>query len=282
MKKLFLLALVFSLTCIDAFSQPNSKLPSAECQKDDKRVQVLLLASYHMSNPGADRFNMKADDVLTEKRQAEIEKLVKDLSAFKPTKVALEFPYGNPALSAEYQKYLKGERALTRNERDQIGFRLAKALGHADVYAIDVAGNMDFASLNTVVAANPKFQANMAELQKFGTSATAMTQKWLETNTISGMLYHLNSPETLAHGYRAYIDIFTPMAHGDNYAGADLTADWYKRNLRIFANLDRISADKDRVLVVYGTGHIPVLKQIMADSSRFCAVDPLAYLEKGK
>jgi hypothetical protein len=42
------------------------------------------------------------------------------------------------------------------------------------------------------------------------------------------------------------------MVDGDVYGGADMVADWYKRNLRIFANLTRISEPGDRVFIIYG------------------------------
>lgn len=36
----------------------------------------MVLGSYHMANPGADVFNMQADDVLSTHRQKEMEELV--------------------------------------------------------------------------------------------------------------------------------------------------------------------------------------------------------------
>jgi hypothetical protein len=42
------------------------------------------------------------------------------------------------------------------------------------------------------------------------------------------------------------------------YAGADLVTNWYKRNLRILANVARITDFKahDRVLLLIGAGHL--------------------------
>ncbi|MDX1419553.1 MAG: DUF5694 domain-containing protein [Rubricoccaceae bacterium] len=39
-----------------------------------------------------------------------------------------------------------------------------------------------------------------------------------------------------------------------------------------------MAAPGDRLLVVYGQGHIPTLKQFAADSPYFCLEDPLPYL----
>jgi hypothetical protein len=41
----------------------------------------------------------------------------------------------------EYSGYLAGKHALTANEIDQIGYRLAKELGHKSVYPVDADGD---------------------------------------------------------------------------------------------------------------------------------------------
>src|ERR1044071_870934 len=95
------------------------------------RAEVLVLGVYHMANPGRDIFNTKADDVLTPKRQAEIAQLIEALKKFKPTKVAIEADVYSERAPKQYADFLAGNYTLTRNENDQIGYRLAKELGHA-------------------------------------------------------------------------------------------------------------------------------------------------------
>src|SRR5438876_6933709 len=92
------------------------------------RAEVLVLGVYHMANPGRDIFNMQADDALAPKRQQEIAELAAVLEKFKPTKIAVEHD-SQEKLNARYAKYLAGTYALTANETDQIGLRLAKELG---------------------------------------------------------------------------------------------------------------------------------------------------------
>lgn len=45
------------------------------CAQQSK-AKIMVLGSYHMANPGADVFNMQADDVLSTHRQKEMEELV--------------------------------------------------------------------------------------------------------------------------------------------------------------------------------------------------------------
>ena len=99
---------------------------------------IMVLGSGHLSNPGMDSFNYKMDDVLAPKRQREIEQLVTQLKAFQPTKIALEVDERFDAdINADYQAYLKGTYELKRSEGNQIGFRLAKQMGHPRVYCVD-------------------------------------------------------------------------------------------------------------------------------------------------
>ncbi len=102
-----------------------------------------------MSNPGTDQFNLESDDVLLPKRQAEIKEVVDLLKRFNPTKVAVEAPRGDSATIARYKAYVKGEIELRKSEEEQIGFRLAKLLGHETIYPIDVRMNLDNAGYSS-------------------------------------------------------------------------------------------------------------------------------------
>ena len=53
--------------------------------------------------------------------------------------------------------------------------------------------------------------------------------------------------------------------------GADILAmDWYDRNLRIFRNLQNIDAKpNDRILVLFISGHIAILDQLLASSPEY-------------
>ena len=52
------------------------------------KVEVMILGTYHMSNPGRDLHNMRADDVLAPKRQSELEAVASGLAlsgSWKPS-----------------------------------------------------------------------------------------------------------------------------------------------------------------------------------------------------
>jgi hypothetical protein len=68
----------------------------------------------------------------------EIKSVVNSLKSYRPTKIALEFSAEhNDEFNKDYQAFLLGNYQLTGNEYHQIGFRLAKAMNHNEVFAVD-------------------------------------------------------------------------------------------------------------------------------------------------
>jgi hypothetical protein len=249
------------------------------CESADDRVEVLFVGSYHMRNPGMDRFNVDADDVRTPTRQGEIEALVEQLATFSPTKVAVEKRWQDSTTLAQYQAYRRGDHELTPDETEQIGFRLAQKMGHEAVYPIDIVMMLDDEALGPLVAANPDFQRKMQGVNEFGTEMMRIMAQWLTEGTIGEMLYNMNRPEYIRLAHDPYVEYFVPIADGDNYAGADMVATWYQRNLRIFANLTRITeSPDDRIFVIYGSAHVPPLHDLVVAHPGYCVVDPLPYL----
>src|SRR5688572_23012459 len=106
-----------------------SIVPAAAQTPAPARAEILVLGTYHMNNPGRDIYNSKVDDVLAPKRQAEMAQLIEVLERFQPTKIAVERNAGDERIKKDYAAYLAGTHELTRNEIEQVGFRLAKKLG---------------------------------------------------------------------------------------------------------------------------------------------------------
>src|SRR4051812_22548927 len=78
------------------------------------KCTVMLLGTYHMDNPGLDMFNVTSDNVLTPKRQVEIQEVVDRLKMFNPTKIAVEALVDQHAvLNQQYLSYLAGDYSLS-------------------------------------------------------------------------------------------------------------------------------------------------------------------------
>ncbi|HXZ12528.1 MAG TPA: DUF5694 domain-containing protein [Candidatus Sulfotelmatobacter sp.] len=230
------------------------------------RPEILVLGTYHMANPGRDIYNMHADDVFSPKRQQEIAQLIEVLKKFRPTKIAIEADVGSQRVEQEYSDYLAGKYTLTRNETNQIGYRLAKELGHHAIYPVDEEGDFPWGRLVNYAKANgleDKFAAQDAVIA----AQVKEEGEFLGSHTVLEMFEYLNSDSMAAKGLAWY---YACVPYGDpsDYAGPDLLAAWYQRNIRIYHNMVKlIDSPDDRILVIYGSGHLGWLRQDVANDA---------------
>ena len=225
-------------------------------------AQVLVVGVYHMSNPRLDAVNVTADDVLAPRRQREIEQLAAKLAAFRPTKVAVEIPYGRDSVSNSlYQRYLAGTRALDRTEMQQLGFRIAKAAGLPRIHGVDYDLDVNLASV--MVWALTHGQPELASAaQSLSARLLAEADSMMKNATVTDIVTALNSARAdSAHGiYLAALRVGADTS----YPGASAAARWYERNLKIASNILRvIDSPTDRVLVIIGAAHGPILRELL-------------------
>ena len=198
----------------------------------------MVVGTVHLHNPGADAVKSKLDDVLAPKRQREIEDVVANLARFAPTRILVEGePSEQERINTNYRAYLGGTYTLTRNEIDQLAFRLARRLGHAQVYAIDHQVGLDFSGAMAYAAQH----GQQEEAAKFGATIQRIEGYFntlYETGTIAEILAAQNSDSQADDGVAIY-QLLSRIGRDSVYAGADVASDWYKRNIRIYANILR-------------------------------------------
>jgi hypothetical protein len=258
----FCLVLALVITaCFASYAQTSKP-------RGSQKPAVLVLATYHMHNPGRDVINVQSDDVLTEKRQREIREFVNLLKRFKPTKIAVEMPFGSGKLDEQYGRYLRGEYQLTRNEIDQIGFRLAKELNHQKIYGADAAGAFDIGQVFAFAGANNQ-QDIVDRGMAIGKRQVAEENKLIQTATIREIYKVINDQRRIDEAHRVYL-MMSRVGKDKEYPGVDLLADWYERNLKIFSNITRITESQDdRILVIIGGNHVKLLQQFIEDSGEY-------------
>ncbi|MGA3104824.1 MAG: DUF5694 domain-containing protein [Terriglobales bacterium] len=253
MRRIFLLLAIFSISLSSQAQSPA-------------RPEILVLGTYHMSNPGRDLHNMQADDVLSPKRQQEIAQLVEVLKKFRPTKIAIEAEFGSQRIDREYSDYLAGKYALSPNEIDQLGYRLAKELGHHAIYPVDVDGDFPYYRVLNYAKANglkEKFDAMQAS-----TEARVKEQDvFLKSHTVLETLQYMNSDPVVAKDVASYYE-YVPFGDPYEYAGPELLTLWFQRNIRIYCDIVKlIDSPNERILVIYGAGHLGWLRQDISNDA---------------
>ena len=247
-------------------------------------VQLMVLGTYHMGNPGQDLANMEADDVTQPRRQAELAAVTDALAAWRPTRILIEWQVPAPFTVTRYRDFTPAELATNRNEVVQIGFRLAHQLGHSDVYGFDEQpgeGEPNYFQYDRIEAyANAHGLGAMNEAQMaFFRGKTEEMQRAQASHSIAELLLRENDPEAArADNMQGYYYAL-PMGDADNQVGAEFNAYWYMRNAKMFAKIALIAQPGDRVLVLVGAGHLFWLTHFAQNMPGFTSVDPRPYLQ---
>ena len=297
--KLYLITLLAAMLSIagTATSENQTDVSIGDIKQMEQKPTIMILGSSHLANPGMDGINAKMDDVLAPKRQHEIQQLVEQLKTFNPTKIALEVDFSRDAeINAKYQGYLKGTYQLTRGEGDQIGFRLAKEIGHSKVHCVYYfrsskenpifRGGIDSDLIDRRAFAKKHNQEHLLGSHPRDPGKVIVDAEgtvWIEPEKyepIIDMHIRLNQPAWSRESQQAYLHT-ARVGLGDQYPGANWLAHfWYARNLKIYVNLTRIteSAD-DRILLIIGAGHIYLVQQFLEESEDYIVESPLKYLK---
>lgn len=91
----------------------------------------------------------------------------------------------------------------------------------------------------------------------------------------------MNHPKMLEASHGVYLQRDIALGRDGEYPAADgFVSQWYNRNLRIFANLHRIVENDDRILVVIGAGHVPILRHLIQNAHEFQLIEVADYLTR--
>lgn len=241
--------------------------------------ELLILGTFHFNDAGLDDYKPKYRvDILSESRQQELQEVLKALEKFKPTKIAVEVQKERqPWLDSLYTAYLEGKFELKANEIYQIGFRMGKLMQHKRIYAVDAAarGYTDTLTTEEHISKQEYYRQKWSAKKRATDSLQdaaffklyAHDDSLKTTTTLLDHLLYQNSPERLRVGHGHYLIGTFKMGENLAYYGPDNAIWWYSRNSRIFHNLLQIQeTGMDKVLLLIGAGHVPILN-FLADAS---------------
>lgn len=271
-----ILLLSASATALNA--QPDI---SAMLTPPGGQAEVLLVGAFHFGYPNLDAHKIaKKDqvDICSPKRQGEVEELVDYLAAFRPNKIVVEAGRNTGYLLRRYERWQAGTDTLRANEIDQLAFRLMLQFELDTLYGCDAVGvvqdmfqSVDSTAFNNYfepIFAEYDFRNNDPMNAQYDAFFDAKTRYTLDTNLLAFFKFS-NSEEYIQRNHGAYLigDFKLP-----GFYGADaLAVYWYSRNLRIFRNIQKDVATHpdDRILILFGAGHVPILHQQFQASPEF-------------
>jgi len=251
---------------------------------EPQRPTLMVLGSVHLGNPNRDLHDARVDDVLAPERQRQIGRVVDALAAWKPTRVAVEWPHKDQGeLDRRYADYRAGRRRLKPDETDQIGLRLAAKLNLPRVEAVDWNENAPGADADYDWQVGAKIGHEEGRLAALSDPKVSEKEtRLVQTHTVAGFLRIINRPAYLAGMNRVYYD-FALLGGPEVNPGANWVGYWHARNLKILDNLIRLDARPDeRILLVIGAGHAHLLDEYAPDSHAFRLERPDVWLARAE
>ena len=248
------------------------------------KTPVMTLGVFHFAYPNRDVVQTQPEDqinVLDAAYQAEIQAIAEALARFRPTVIAVEIDPGQQAtVDSLYGLYRDGRLPLDRNEVHQLGFRLAKMLGLDGVRCVNDWGR-PYAGIRAMF----QDSSRMARFEDYFVhspdSVYRRSQDHGRVHRIIDALKELNDPDRIHESLGTYL--LNPFKYEEtpgDFTGVDFeTGRWFSRNLRIFRNLQRLPhGPNDRILVIFGAGHLNLLNLFLDVSPEFERVSPLPWL----
>lgn len=275
---LIIILTLSTLSCSQESSKEIPKFKKASEYFPKEKTQVLVVGTFHFDYPGRD-YNKSSEqdkiDVLTEPKKSEVTELVEYVKKFKPNKIAIE-AFAQWEATTKLRKYKTGEFRDKRDERYQLGMRIAEDLHLDTLYAIDSWALSDYMVETDSVYINNLFKD--FDLQSDDPYNQYVMDWYKEQDKLVSQINLLdyfkltNSKEWHDYGYGAYLVGDFKL---EKNRGADiLSMWWYNRNLRIFRNLQKITeSENDRILMIFGNGHAAVLRQLIDASPEYDFVE---------
>lgn len=250
-----------------------------------EKIKVILLGTYHFNNPGNDIIKSKERNILSKESQQDLDKIVEKIytSNYRPDQIFVESSFNKKKqLNTNYQSYLKNKyheftdtiknarmkRYYTEGETFQLAFRLAKKLNHQELFPIDSMIEMRFDILLKEVNSNPELKKEFDEINK------SLSDNCLDEKDLSKVFLCLNQKSKLDNNLGFYFSFANKIMIGNDYFGARLVTDWYKRNLVMYSNIqNQLKPDTKTIFILVGTGHAAIFRTFFEMDKSFELVD---------
>ncbi len=240
-----------------------------------KKKQILVIGTFHFRNPGLDVAKVNTFNVMSDKSQQELESISNSIAKFAPAKIFVEWDYRKQdKLDDLYCKNLDSLMKKDANELVQIALRSAKKLKHPKLYGVDYKEtSFPYDSLITQM----KIAGQVGLVEEGVTTMKAYESaqnKKMAALSLRELLLDFNTKRSNDFSMQWYFGNASRGGKKDNFAGAFLVSEWYRRNLYMYALVQKLTEVKDdKVMVILGAGHIAMLREFIKFDPEFEIVE---------
>ncbi|MDG4945998.1 DUF5694 domain-containing protein [Weeksellaceae bacterium KMM 9713] len=276
MNRLFcLLIALLILSCqnhdkyVSSYNETN-----IEWNKSEK-IKVLNFGTFHFGyTPDKNKTEFDENNQNNQKQAHEIAQL---LSEFKPTVIIVEtVPSYNLELQEIFKQYKTNPTMEFNNinEIQLIAFEVGRLSESKRIYGIDHQLGYNY-MIGDEIKNN---DIDSVTYNYFKSSAETYNQ--IENMSLKNALTLMNTNDYLNWNINVNADILTYVGKNNGHQGADEASEFYKRNLRMFSNLNRIPlSEDDRVFILMGAGHTAFFRDFISRSPKYEGVPVEHYLK---
>lgn len=263
MKRIFLI-LILTASILPSIAQKKTS--------ENVKIKVLNFATFHLSN--STDANTSPVDINNPEVKKQINKVVQELAKFQPTIICVEIPAQETAGTNEiYQEYKLDQSSTTNwaEEINSIAFEVGRLTNVANIYGIDSRVGFDYPQLMKL-AEESKSPSTEDFLNKYKKDIEAFNNL-----SVLGKFQLMNNKKWKSEHFNFYNYLAT-MHTQNNFEGADIVSEFYKRNLRMYSNLSDIPKDKnDRILIIVGGTHTAYLDVFLENEPIYELIDATKY-----
>lgn len=238
-------------------------------------AKVMFIGLWHFDNPGLDAVKFTPIDVMKPAEQAYLVELAKRIAGFKPTRILLEYPAASDGvMNQRYQDWQAGTFELKVNEIYQLGFRIAKEAGLKRVEGFDVR------DVKGDDAIWPHLMQDPVLSKEFAAMIADMSRQLNEMHrklSLKELLKRNNHPEEDRENKSFYLWLNPIGTDAAPHMGSNATSQWWQRNFRMYARVQKAAQPGERVVVIAGQGHTAVMRDFLRADLKRVEEHPYGY-----
>ena len=240
-----------------------------------QKVKVLNVGTFHMGYT-TDQYKSEFDPKLKANKD-QLATLNQLLAEFKPTIILVEAePKEQDALEKNYAGYLVDPTKETafQNETQFIAFEIGRLSQTKKIIGIDKQLGYNYMGIDEL--------AHEIEAKTYlnGQKAIKKILESLYTEPLINRFIKMNEQSYYDAMINLNADLLTYVNTENNFEGADAAGDFYLRNLKMFANINRVKVnDSDRILILSGSTHAAFFDMFMKRSPKYELVPITNYLK---
>ena len=261
---------------------------NGETQKSqDDKLEVLLLGTFHFANfnpeNNGDIVDIKIRDILNETEQNELELISDKIKAFKPDKIFVEIMYNHQnKLDSIYSSFSTNDYSKEkRDELTQLAFRTAKKLNHKKLYAMDYRTEFRYDSLMQQMEKAKQFDLIAKDSIELAKLERTENELFASNKSLTEILYFYNDDKRRKEDINWYVNLANQGGEKNNFVGAYLASEWYRRNLYMYSIIQKAIEKQDkRIIILAGASHIAMFKDFIDYNPEWKSVELKVIMKK--